>query len=78
MVLQLDENAFRILQSRYPRKDHEGTAVEPPEEGFRPVASHVASAEAPLDPKTRADGKGPHLWIKSTLLISIKKFKKAF
>jgi hypothetical protein len=51
MVLQLDENPFRILQSRYRREDYEGLAVEPPGEGFHPMANHVASTEVPLDPK---------------------------
>jgi ribonucleoside-diphosphate reductase alpha chain len=55
MVLQLNENALRILQSRYLRKDHEGTIVESPEEMFRRVAHHVASAETSFDPETKAD-----------------------
>jgi ribonucleoside-diphosphate reductase alpha chain len=55
MVLQLNENALCILQSRYLRKDHQGTIIESPEEMFRRVASHVASAETRFDPKTKAD-----------------------
>jgi hypothetical protein len=59
MNLQLDENAFRILQFRYPRKDHEGLAVEPSGEGFHPVANHVASTKAHLDPTTGEEGERP-------------------
>jgi len=55
MVLQLNENALRILQSRYLRKDHKGTLVESPEEMFHRVADHVASAETRFDPQAKAD-----------------------
>ena len=78
MVLQLNENALRILPFRYLRKDEEGTVVEFPEEMFHRVANHVASAEACFDPQTKADGAGPHLWIESALLVSIRKIQKSF
>jgi ribonucleoside-diphosphate reductase alpha chain len=55
MVLQLNENALRILQSRYLRKDHQGAIVESPEEMFHRVADHVASAETRFDPQTNAE-----------------------
>ncbi len=63
MVLQLNENALRILRSRYLRKDEECTIVESPEEMFYGVANHVASMEARFDPTMKANGIGPHLWI---------------
>jgi ribonucleoside-diphosphate reductase alpha chain len=55
MVLQLNENALCILQSRYLRKDHKGTIIESPEEMFHRVANHVASAETRFDPAAKAD-----------------------
>jgi ribonucleotide reductase alpha subunit len=72
MVLQLNENALRILRSRYLRKDHEGAAIESTEEMFHRVANHVASMEARFDPTVKADGMGPHLWIESALLVWVR------
>jgi len=51
--LDLTENALRILQARYLKKDHEGNCTESPEEMFRRVADHVASAEAIFDPQAK-------------------------
>ncbi len=46
MSIALTENAKRIIQARYLKKDEEGRCIETPEEMFRRVAKHVASAEA--------------------------------
>jgi ribonucleoside-diphosphate reductase alpha chain len=53
MSLELTENALRILQARYLKKDHQGQVVESPEEMFRRVADHVASAESIFDPQSK-------------------------
>jgi ribonucleoside-diphosphate reductase alpha chain len=55
MVLKLTENALRILQARYLKKDQEDHVVESPEEMFQRVAHHVASAETIFDPQAKAD-----------------------
>ena len=39
------ENALRVLQNRYLRKDGEGVVVETPIELFQRVADHVAGVE---------------------------------
>lgn len=41
----LSENALRVLQTRYLRKDEEGRVIESPEELLRRVAATIASAE---------------------------------
>lgn len=43
--LFLSDNARRVLERRYLRKDSKGTVVETPEQMFRRVASHIAKAE---------------------------------
>ena len=43
--LELTENALRVLERRYLRKDKKGQVVEIPEEMFRRVAGAIASAE---------------------------------
>jgi ribonucleoside-diphosphate reductase alpha chain len=53
MTLELTENALRILQARYLKKDHQGQVAESPEEMFRRVAHHVASAESIFDPQAK-------------------------
>ncbi|NOZ25087.1 MAG: adenosylcobalamin-dependent ribonucleoside-diphosphate reductase [Nitrospirae bacterium] len=45
-MLELTENALRVLRARYLLKDDRGEVVESPEGMFRRVASHVAHAEA--------------------------------
>jgi len=42
---EFTDNALRVLQNRYLRKDETGTVVETPVELFRRVAKHVASVE---------------------------------
>jgi len=53
MALELTENALRILQARYLKKDDKGHVMESAEELFRRVADHVASAEAIFDPQAK-------------------------
>ncbi len=52
--LHLSDNALRVLERRYLTKDAEGNADETPEEMFRRVAHHIASAELVLNPKADA------------------------
>jgi len=42
----LSQNALKVLQKRYLKKDEEGNVVETPEELFRRVAKTVATADA--------------------------------
>lgn len=42
---RITENALRVLEKRYLRKDIDGKVTETPEEMFRRVASNIASAE---------------------------------
>ncbi|MBE0430217.1 MAG: vitamin B12-dependent ribonucleotide reductase [Dehalococcoidia bacterium] len=48
--MELSENALRVLARRYLGKDGEGTPTETPQELFRRVARHIASAESIYDP----------------------------
>jgi ribonucleoside-diphosphate reductase alpha chain len=43
----LSENAKRVLERRYLKKDSKGRIIESPEQMFRRVASHIAIAEEP-------------------------------
>ena len=45
MNLKLSENALKVLQRRYLKKDEEGKVIETPEEMFRRVASAIAIAD---------------------------------
>ena len=45
MSLRLSENALKVLQRRYLKKDEEGKIVETPEQMFRRVASAIAIAD---------------------------------
>ena len=51
--VELHENALVVLEKRYLKKDSQGQVIETPEEMFRRVAKHVASAELIYD--TKAD-----------------------
>ncbi len=53
MTVKLTGNALRILQARYLKKDPQGQVAESPEEMFRRVAQHVASAEAIFGPQVK-------------------------
>lgn len=45
MVPELSDNARKILDARYLKKDDLGNIIETPEEMFRRVARHIAAAE---------------------------------
>ena len=45
-VLSLSANAVTVLEKRYLKRNEEGKVIETPEELFRRVAHHVASADA--------------------------------
>jgi ribonucleoside-diphosphate reductase alpha chain len=49
--IELSDNALRVLERRYLTKDGEGRVIETPQELFRRVARHIASAELIYDPK---------------------------
>ncbi len=51
--LNLTENALRVLEKRYLKKDSQGKVIETPEDMFRRVAKTIASAELIYD--LRAD-----------------------
>ena len=48
--LDFTENALRVLERRYLKKDKEGQIIEKPEELFRRVAQAIVSAELVYDP----------------------------
>lgn len=48
--IELSDNAMRVLERRYLLKDEEGRVIETPQERFRSVARHIASAELVYDP----------------------------
>ncbi|MCK4362782.1 MAG: adenosylcobalamin-dependent ribonucleoside-diphosphate reductase, partial [Dehalococcoidia bacterium] len=45
------ENAMRVLEKRYLKKDEQGQVIETPQEMLRRVAQNIASAELRYDPK---------------------------
>jgi ribonucleoside-diphosphate reductase alpha chain len=49
--INLTENALRVLEKRYLKKDKQGKVIETPEEMFRRVAQAIASAELIYNPK---------------------------
>ena len=49
--IQVSDNALRVLERRYLTKDEEGRVVETPQELYRRVARHIASAELLYDSK---------------------------
>jgi ribonucleoside-diphosphate reductase alpha chain len=49
--IKLSDNALRVLERRYLSKDGEGKVIETPQELFRRVAKHIASAEPHYDAK---------------------------
>jgi ribonucleoside-diphosphate reductase alpha chain len=49
--IKLSDNALRVLERRYLTKDGVGKVVETPQELFRRVAKHIASAELIYNPK---------------------------
>ncbi|MBE0415335.1 MAG: vitamin B12-dependent ribonucleotide reductase [Dehalococcoidia bacterium] len=49
--MEFSENALRVLERRYLKKDEKGQVIETPQEMFRRVAHNIASAELLYDPK---------------------------
>jgi len=49
--VKLTENAIRVLERRYLRKDAQGKVIETPDEMFHRVAQAITSAELVYDPK---------------------------
>ena len=49
--INLSENARRVLERRYLKKDKQGQVIETPEEMFRRVAQAIASAELIYNPE---------------------------
>ena len=49
--IKLTENALRVLEKRYLKKDKNGQPSETPEQLFRRVARAIAAAELIYDPK---------------------------
>ena len=49
--IKLSDNALRVLERRYLTRDEEGKVIETPQELFRRVAKHIASAELLYDSK---------------------------
>ena len=48
-VINLSDNALRVLERRYLKKDKQGQVIETPEEMFRRVARAIAAAELIYD-----------------------------
>lgn len=48
--IELSDNALRVLETRYLQKDGDHNVIETPQDLFRRVARHVASAELNYDP----------------------------
>ena len=53
--INLSENALRVLERRYLKKDKQGQVIETPEEMFRRVAQAIASVEPKADTKAREE-----------------------
>jgi len=49
--IKLSDNSLRVLRKRYLKKDAKGEVIETPQELFRRVAKHIASAEFLYDTK---------------------------
>jgi ribonucleoside-diphosphate reductase alpha chain len=55
--IKLTENARRVLEKRYLKKDKQGKVIETPEEMFRRVARAIAVAERVYDPKANVSAR---------------------
>jgi ribonucleoside-diphosphate reductase alpha chain len=49
--VEITENARRVLEKRYLKKDHEGKPVETVEDMFRRVSENIAGADKDYDPR---------------------------
>jgi len=58
----LSENALRVLERRYLRKDLEGNVIETPKEMFLRVARNIASAELLYDVKADVEAKAEEFY----------------
>ena len=56
--IKLTENALRVLEKRYLKKDKNGQPAETPEQLFRRVARAIASAELIYDAKADTQKMG--------------------
>ncbi len=54
--IELTENAMTVLEKRYLKKDNQGQIIETPDELFRRVARHIASAELAYNPNADISG----------------------
>jgi len=54
-AVELSENALRVLERRYLKKDEKGQVIETSEEMFRRVAQNIASAEREADVRAREE-----------------------
>ncbi|MEJ2586783.1 MAG: vitamin B12-dependent ribonucleotide reductase [Deltaproteobacteria bacterium] len=64
--LSLSENARRVLERRYLKKDDEGAVIETPEEMFDRVARHIAAAEAKYGNKEKEKGMAERFYAMMT------------
>ncbi|MBN1367574.1 MAG: vitamin B12-dependent ribonucleotide reductase [Dehalococcoidales bacterium] len=55
--INLSENALRVLEKRYLKKDKQGNLVETPEDMFRRVAKAIASADSIYNPKANTSAR---------------------
>lgn len=55
MSNQLSENALKVLQARYLKKNSQGDTIETPDEMFRRVAKNIASANLKYDEDSEKD-----------------------
>ena len=53
--IQLTQNALTVLEKRYLEKDSQGQVIETPDEMFRRVAKHIASAELAYNHEANID-----------------------
>ena len=49
--LNLSENALKVMEKRYLKKNEEGEVIETPEEMFRRVAQNISQADLKYDPE---------------------------
>ena len=57
-ILKLTENALKVLEKRYLKKDKSGKPTETPEQLFHRVARAIAAADLIYDARADIAGKG--------------------